>query len=194
MGHPLAVCGGARRITATTANRVSGDTYDASGNLTVIPGTGGASYAYNAANQLTSTSGVSYTYDGDGKRVMKSNGALYWYGMGSDVLDETDLAGNTNNANFFEYIFFNGKRIARRDSSGNINYSFADHLGTSRDVTSAAGTVLDDSDFYPFGGERAPLVNTCPQNFKFNGKEPDPETGLDDIGAECSFSRSPWCP
>ncbi len=32
--------------------------------------------------------------------------------MGSDPLTETDLAGNTNNANFYEYVFFGGKRIA----------------------------------------------------------------------------------
>ena len=28
-------------------------------------------------------------YDGDGRRVMKSSGTLYWYGMSSDALDET---------------------------------------------------------------------------------------------------------
>jgi len=90
-------------------------------------------------------------YDGDGKRVSKSNGKLYWYGMGSDPLDETDASGNLTD----EFVFFNGKRIARRDSSNNVDYYFADHLGTARVVASAAGAILDDSDFYPFGGERA---------------------------------------
>jgi RHS repeat-associated protein len=39
-----------------------------------------------------------------------------------------------------------------------------------------------DADFYPYGGER-PYTNTCPQNYKFEGKERDTETGNDDFGA-----------
>ncbi|PYT57552.1 MAG: hypothetical protein DMG35_20080 [Acidobacteria bacterium] len=102
--------------------------------------------------------------------------------MGSDPLDETDIAGNTNNSSFFEYIFFHGKRIARRDYQNNVDYYFADHLGTARVVTNAAGTILDDSDFYPFGGER-PISSSSGNNYKFTGKERDPESGLDDFGA-----------
>gem|GEM_PF-993308 len=141
-------------------------------------------YSYNAENQLTVAAAVTYSHDGDGKRVLKSNGKLYWYGMGSDPLDETDLAGNINNASFFEYVFFNGKRIARRDFNNAVNYYFADHLGTARVVTDAVGTVpvLDDSDFYPFGGERA-IRSSSGNNYKFTGKEHDLESGLDDFGA-----------
>jgi hypothetical protein len=47
---------------------------------------------------------------------------LYWYGMGSDVLDETDAAGSVTTGTFNEYIFFGGKRIARRNSSSNVSY------------------------------------------------------------------------
>jgi hypothetical protein len=48
-----------------------------------------------------------------GSEYRKSSGKIYWYGMGADALDETDLAGNTSNSTFNEYVFFNGKRIAR---------------------------------------------------------------------------------
>jgi RHS repeat-associated protein len=101
--------------------------------------------------------------------------------LGSDPLDETDLAGNTNNASFNEYIFFGGKRIARRDSTNNFNYYFADHLGTARIVANSAGTILDDSDFYPFGGERV-ISSSSGNNYKFTSKERDAESGLDDFG------------
>src|SRR6266849_112878 len=112
--------------------------------------------------------------------------------MGSDPLDETDLAGNTNNSGFNEYVFFDGKRIARRDSSNNVSYYFADHLGTARIVTNSSGTVLDDSDFYPFGGER-PYSSSSGNTYKFNGKERDPETGNDDFGARYySSSLGRW--
>ena len=76
--------------TTTPKNQVSTYGYDAAGNMTSIPSV--ATYTYNAENQLVSTAGVTYTYDGDGKRVSKSNGKLYWYGMGSDTLDESDAS------------------------------------------------------------------------------------------------------
>jgi hypothetical protein len=50
----------------------------------------------------------------------------------------------------------NGRRIARRDvSSGNVYYYITDHIGNARVVTNATGVVVEDSDYYPFGGERA---------------------------------------
>jgi RHS repeat-associated protein len=111
--------------------------------------------------------------------VQKSSGKLYWYGMGADALDETDTAGNTNNSTFNEYVFFGGKRKARRDFSNTVFYYFADHLGTSRAIVQAGQTAACyEADFYPFGGERAPLVNSCPQNYKFAGMEYDSESNL----------------
>ena len=64
-----------------------------------------------------------------------------------DALVETDGAGNHPT----EYIFFGGKRIARREASGAVFYCFADHLGSARIVTDAADTILDDFDYYPLG-------------------------------------------
>jgi RHS repeat-associated protein len=150
---------------------------------------------YDAENRMISTAGTlgsaTYTYDGDGKRVAKSNGKLYWYpsaslgagGMSSDPLFETDAAGNVTD----EYIFFAGKRTARKKSTGEINYYFADHLGSSRVVTSAAGAILDDSDFYPFGKE-VPFLASSDNNYLFTGKERDTESGLDNFGARFDSS------
>jgi RHS repeat-associated protein len=147
--------------------------YDAAGNLTSASGMG--SYTYDAENRMTATAGVTYSYDGDGRRVQKSNGKLYWYGMsGLDALLETDAAGN----NPTEYVFFGGKRTARRDPGGSVFYYFADHLGTSRVQTTAAGAVCYDADYYPFGGERA-VTNACPNGYKFTGKERDSESSMD---------------
>jgi len=179
-------------LSATPQNRISGDTYDTAGNLTVIPSV--ATYTFNAENQLTATAGVVYAYGGDGKRLWKAPSStptqpnkLYWYGVGSDPLDETDGSGTTANAAFKEYIFFGGKRIASRDSSNTVNYYFADHLGTARIVANSSGTPVDDSDFYPFGGERS-YLNSSPQNYKFTGKERDYESGLDNFGARFDSS------
>src|ERR1700735_3816441 len=169
-------------VTALSNNQLSatGYTYDASGNMLTD---GRNTYTWNAENQLKPAAGVTYTYDGDGHRVEKSNGTLYWYGTGSDPLMETSLSGVLTD----EYIFFGRKRIARRDSSGNIVYYAADHLGTSRVVASSAGAILDQSDFYPFGGERV-LSASSGNTYKFTSKERDTESNLDNFGARYDSS------
>ena len=135
---------------------------------------------------------VTYAYDGDGKRVKKdqTNGStydkLYWYGLGADPLEESDLAGTAT----ADYIFFNGKRAARRDLPGGaVHYYFANHLGSANVVTNAAGTTIEDeSDYYPFGGERA-ITSADPNQYKFTGKERDLESGLDFFGARYYSSQ-----
>jgi len=83
--------------------------------------------------------------------VKKGTTKLYWYGVSGAVLVETDTAGN----NPTEYVFFNGKRIARRDPSGTVYYYFEDHLGTSRVVVQAGqNAAYHESDFYPYAGGR----------------------------------------
>src|SRR5206468_4663144 len=131
-------------------------------------------------NRLLTAGGVTYTYDGDGKRVMKSNGTLYWRGIGSASLAESDSAGNMQK----EYIYFNGGRVARRDlSDGSVKFYFSDHLGSASVITNAAGGMppLEESDYYPYGGEIA-ITTADPNTYKFTGKERDSESGLDYFG------------
>jgi RHS repeat-associated protein len=176
--------------TADGNNHLSGLSYDSSGNTLTD---GANTYVWDGESQLKSAAGVNYLYDGDGRRVSKSNGKLYWYGSGGDILAETDACGNTT----AEYIFFGGKRIAMIPWSGascsstvagNPIYYVEDLLGTSRVITTNTGVVCYDADFYPYGGERS-YTNTCPQNYKFEGKERDTETGNDDFGARYYSNR-----
>src|SRR5271167_1054734 len=78
--------------------------------------------------------------------------------------------------------------MARRDSANNVYYYFEDHLGSSRVITQGNGTVCYDADYDPFGKEVV-VTNTCPQNYKFNGKERDAESNLDDFGARYYSSQ-----
>jgi len=156
---------------ATNQLNSAGFSYDGAGNLTAD---GVYTYSWDGESREKTANGVTYTYDGDGKRMKKSTGPLYWYGLGGEVLAETDTSGNTTN----EYIYFAGIRIARRDASANVFYYFGDGLGTPRKITNSVGTVCYDADFYPFGGERV-FTNSCGQNYKFAQMERDTETGQD---------------
>ena len=171
-----------------TTNKITntGFAYDAAGNLT---NDGFSSYTWNAEGRMAATAGVTYTYDGDGRRVSKSNGKLYWYGINGQVLAESDASGNVTS----EFIFFGGMRIARRDvPSGNVYYFLGDRLGNARVVTNSTGSVVEESDFYPFGVER-PITDTLDNNYKFTQHERDPESGLDHtLYRQLSSAQGRW--
>jgi len=180
--------------TASTQNQFVGFCYDRAGNML---GTGGCpalpynpTYVYDAENRLRSINSTLtpyYTYDGDGKRVVKTYptiNRLYWTGTGSDTLTETDLSGTPT----ADYIYFNGKRVARIDLPGGaVRYYFSDHLGTASVVTDNLGAIKDESDYYPYGGERV-ITDTDSNRYKFTGKERDTESGLDNFGARYNAS------
>jgi RHS repeat-associated protein len=159
--------------------------YDAAGNMT-YDATASLNYTFDQENRLTGASGYTYTYDGDGNRVRKSNGntagdgTLYW-DMTPGVVAETDLAGTVKS----EYVFFDGERVARRDGvngAGGVFYYFSDHLKTASVITDSAGVIKAESDYYPWGGELQ-FVNNDTNDYKFTGKKRDTETGLDYFGA-----------
>jgi RHS repeat-associated protein len=169
-------------LVSSSTNRIttSGFTYDLSGNLT---SDGTHSPTYDAEGHMISDAGVTYYYDADGKRVQKSSGTLYWYGTSPDPLLETNASGSLVN----EYTFFGGKRISRRDSSNNIEYYFADEIGSARVVTNSSGTILEDCDYFPYGGSGCSPSSI--NNYLFTGKERDSESGLANFGARYNSSQ-----
>jgi RHS repeat-associated protein len=184
--------GGNFTLSGNAQNRPTGMNYDAAGNLLSYLT---ANYSYDQESRLLSAGGMTYTYDGNGERVLKSqviNNVLtpvkrYWT-MGGNTLAEGDGTGNLA----AEYIYFGGKRIARIDLPANIvHYYMSDHLGSTSIVASATGTVEEESDYYPFGTE---VIVTGPgvNELKFTGKRRDTESQLDYFGARyysTSFGR-----
>ena len=188
-------------MTPATKNQLqdtNGDyVYDAAGNL-IQPGPIGGPYVFDAENHLTSAGGMAYLYDGDGKRVGKAPAStptqpnyLYWYGTGSQILEETDGAGNY----MYEDYYFNGMLLARSEPDNWVDHFFADALGNTRCVYGDGDPDGGCSDYYPFGGER-PIPSCCPTNpggvnvpFMFTGKERDSESGLDNFGARYNSSN-----
>jgi RHS repeat-associated protein len=188
LGKTITKCGAENlSLTADAHNWIHASgtdyQYDAAGNMT-FDATASLSYNFDQENRITGAAGYTYTYDGDGNRVRKSNGntassgTLYWY-MAPGVVAESDLAGTLKS----EYVFFDGERVARKDFPGNtVAYYFSDHLKTASVITNASGTITAESDYYPWGGELQ-FVNNDSNDYKFTGKKRDTETGLDYFGA-----------
>jgi RHS repeat-associated protein len=184
--------------TSNTNNQFVGFCYDTAGNLLdefACP-SGNHTFVYDAEGQLLYTAGYSYLYDGDGQRVAKctstgrsstcpttSTGTIYLRNLGNESALETDLSGNVQN----EYIFFNGSRLVRGDSTSALHFYFHNHLMTTEVVTNAFGSTppQQDVDYTPYG---TVIDGTPSEHYLFTGKERDSESGLHNFGARYNAS------
>lgn len=156
----------------TATNRLNASVYDTSGNQTLDAA--GRTFTYDAENhQLTfNTTAGTYSYDGDGRRVKKTDSSgttVFVYNAGGQLIAEytsTDAVSN------------NG-----------LSYLTSDHLGSTRVVTDINGNVKARHDYLPFGEELASSVGSRVSvggygaldgvRQKFTAKERDGESGLD---------------
>lgn len=160
-------------------NRWAQAAHDPAGNVTGIPG---LTFTYDAENRMVRatrpTADTTYAYDGEGRRVKKVVGegtTVYVYDAMGQLAAEYGPA----------------------PAEGGTRYLTADHLGSTRLVTDAAGAVKERLDYLPFGEEIPRGFNgrstEYPSGFypdlpranmiEFTGKERDAETGLDYFGA-----------
>ena len=102
---------------------------------------------------------------------------MFWYDEAGNVIEEED-GSNVN-----EYLYVGSQRVARIYNLFSPYYYYSDYLGTSRVSSDENGNKCYDADYFPWGDEQNVYVNTCPQNYKFNGKERDPDMGVYDFGA-----------
>ncbi len=162
-------------VTVDPHNRVVGYQYDLAGNLI---SDGVHTYTYDAENRLTKLDSTTYKYDADGRRISKSTGTTYWYGPGG-LLAQTDAAGNWS-----DFVLLGSKKLARKDVSGALKFFVNDSRSTTSVLVDGNGTVLDDRDFYPWGGVVSMTSRVTSDNaFLFTGQERDGESGLDYFGA-----------
>lgn len=158
------------------SNRYSagqGYSYDEAGNLKAEPN---KSYKYDAENRLGvyNDGAVSYTYDGDGRRVKKT------------------VAGSPSVTTVFVYNA--GGQLGAEyggEASGapGVSYLTTDHLGSTRVVTDKDQGVKARRDYLPFGEEIGVGVGarTAAMGYdqddsttqKFTSKERDSESNLD---------------
>ena len=179
MGCPTRTAGEGFSAAVNASNQLNTYSYDVTGNM--VNDQLGHTFSYDAENRPYSAGGVTYYYDGAGERAAKSNGKLYWFGTGSAPVAESDASGNLTN----EYIFFDGHRVAmKRMSDASVHYYFSDQIGSANVVTNATGAMPPEQDieYHPYG-EQQVYTDTLGQEYRFTGKEHDPETNNDYFGA-----------
>jgi RHS repeat-associated protein len=152
--------------------------YDAAGNLTQA---GATQFGFDGENRLntattTGTAAVTYSYDGNGRRVMKSQGAIR-------VVSVYDIFG----ALAAEY-----HSDAAVTPACSTFYLSADQVGSTRLITDGSANTVAWHDLYPFGEDmgtsngrgdtgmpNAGWGRTDNVRRLFTGQERDEETGLD---------------
>jgi RHS repeat-associated protein len=167
-------------------NQLSNQTYDNAGN--VVLDQQGNHFSYDAEGRIITGGTGTYTYDGDGNRVVKTNGSattLYWPSSVAGVVDES----NSTATAFGRQIFVGGIRVWSEDTAGSGRFLFQDHLGSTRVTASSAGAVKDDYDYRSFGDivtnyGAAPTDN----HYVFTGYESDYTDNGTDFGQFRSLS------
>jgi RHS repeat-associated protein len=180
--------GASNRITRSgyTTQNCTGNLTAEPANNSVMPVIPAKSYSYDGENRvLTAVVGgatTNYIYDGEGRRVKKLTGGVttvFVYNAAGQLIAEYNDA-------------------ALSPVIGGTKYVTADHLGSTRAVTSGGfGTVKARYDYLPFGEELAAGIgirtagpsglgySPSPDQLrqKFDGYARDSETGLDFAGA-----------
>jgi len=140
--------------------------YDGNGNLIKDDNKGYNSILYNYLNlpkQVGTTSTyISYVYDAAGTKLAKvGTGGAYTYYAGSFVYSGSSL----------NYII---NREGMYLPGGNYQYYLKDHLGNTRLVVNTSGTggtVVQQTDFYPFGMDITVYNGGLDNKYRYNGKE-----------------------
>ncbi|MBM3881033.1 MAG: hypothetical protein FJ387_15150, partial [Verrucomicrobia bacterium] len=186
--YPMAKVGGSTYYASGLANprdqfttsylEVFGDpltmSYDAQGNLIEHKGAGGEarSYTYDELNRLTGVSAPqqawSYEYDALGQRIANVSGGqrreflMDPTGLG-DVVAVYDQSGQLVR----RYIHGLGLVCAIEPGGNTLWYQF-DALGSTSELTDAAGNVLNQYAYWPFG-ESFSASETVENPFQYIG-------------------------
>jgi RHS repeat-associated protein len=192
---------GASGMGSSTTNRPNGYTYDPSGNMSVEPLTPQPNnMTYDGENRMTAVSGGgagSYTYDGNGTRVVKSvNGeTTVSIFSGNSVIAEYDN-GAAPGSPSREYVY-NGAGdttgLLAMISGGATTYYHQDHLSVrlTTDGTSGSptyGQVLSQQGHFPYGDQW--YQSGSGNQWFFTSYDRDSESGLDYALARYYDSRT----
>ena len=166
-------------IKDSTGASIIGLSYDEQGNLR---NKNGKIYDFDYGNRLKSTNEEWYRYDGLGRRVLNwratEQGVLSEYSQSGQLMYDENYRLSGRKAT--EYVYLAGSLVALRERNIDTNvyatkYQHTDALGSPVAVTDAAGTVIDRTDYEPYG---AAINKPAYDGIGYTGHVMDGATGL----------------
>jgi RHS repeat-associated protein len=131
----------------------------------------------------------SYGYDGNGKRVKKSeSGTTTWYVISSVLGSAMEV---TSSGVQRAYVMSGNAVVAQLNPNGQFYWLHLDHLGSGRKMTDSSGNMVYRAEFDPYG--KLLYEWSSPTNLntkKFTGYERDAATNLD--YAQARMYASEW--
>jgi RHS repeat-associated protein len=162
--------------------------YSANGNLIFKTDASGSwTYTWDFENRLkqASKSGgviVTYSYDALGRRIQvtsSTGGTMKFVYDGADVIRDLDAGGST----IADYLSGPGiDNKLRQTANGSVSYFAGDHLGATRVLTDASGSLTSILSYDSFGNVMGGSAST---RYTYTGREVDSDTGL-------MFYRARW--
>jgi RHS repeat-associated protein len=143
-------------------------THDAVGNEI---GVGSASYTYSSRELLSSGDGITYTYDGAGRRVEAQSTAgtrTSLYDPDMHLQAESSL---TSGAVAYNYVWFGGTPVAQMDVGGSTHWTATDQRGAPFMQTNSSGNVYWQADYEPFGAVYDERTSDVHQPLRLPGQE-----------------------
>ncbi|GAP16103.1 protein containg RHS repeat-associated core domain [Longilinea arvoryzae] len=150
--------------------------YDQNGNMTErIEGSDTYTFSYDPENHLISASKnglvlATYTYDGDGNRVIAvENGVTTVY-----IGDSYEWRSDSSTTTEVKYYSAVGQRIAMR-TNGVLTWLLGDHLGSTTITANANGTLASEQKYTAWGQTRSGSVGNDRQ---YTGQISESQLGL----------------
>ncbi|MGW0570348.1 SpvB/TcaC N-terminal domain-containing protein [Streptomyces tauricus] len=141
----------------------------------------------SSCDKLGKSPTVRFTYDADGKRVVKEGAQTALY---------PNQNYSTRGLQEFKHVFVGTTRIATKTSKPlglyekDQFYYHADHLGSTSFGTDEKGRVAEHLDYFPSGEVWVDENRGADNPYRFSGKEQDEETGYTYHGARYYDARA----
>jgi RHS repeat-associated protein len=151
--------------------------YDTNGNMTYRQVSGQAfNLAYDAENRMVQVSGAataSFGFDGDGKRVIGTEGVTSTVYIGNYF----EWKGSTSS--MVRYYYAGAERVAMRSGAANPLWLVGDHLGSTSVVANYDGTLYARQGYKAWGEKRFPAgTSPLPTTFRYTGQRESESFGL----------------
>ena len=154
-------------------DRLATDTYDANGNTLASSGN---NFTYDFEDHLkTATGGVSYVYDGDGRRIRTITPG----GTVSYLIDDVNPTGlpqvleEISNGAVRKAYTYGLNRIGQRQVGASTSYYLYDGRGSVHMLADTSGIVTDAYTYDAFG-LRLSASGSTSNDFQFSGEQYDP--------------------